>query len=158
MSGVDDRDLEALLAELAPGEAERAALREEHRQLEKDLARLADPLPPADFVTQVMARVAAAPARAITRGEAWRAAGVVTACLLLALVLFLGSGGAVGAVGLAVASAVLRLREGLVAVGSGLLAVWTTAALPLVAALSLMLVATLAALRRLAGAPTKVVT
>ena len=39
-----------------------AALAEEHRQLEKDLFRLADPMPPLDFVQSVMARVALEPA------------------------------------------------------------------------------------------------
>ena len=48
---VKDLELEAMLAELAPTEAERATLLEEHRQLEKDLLRLGDPLPPPDFLS-----------------------------------------------------------------------------------------------------------
>jgi hypothetical protein len=39
-----------------------AAQVEEHRQLEKDLFRLVDPLPPPDLVSRVMARVADEPA------------------------------------------------------------------------------------------------
>lgn len=38
-----------------------AGLLEAHRQLEKDLGRLVDPPPPADFVTAVMAKVDVAP-------------------------------------------------------------------------------------------------
>ena len=52
-------------------------------------------------------------------------------------------------VGLALASLAVKLREGLVASGSALLALWTTAALPLVLGLSLLLAATLTAFRRL---------
>ena len=43
MSEMNDPELEALLAELAPSDEERVTLLEEHRQLEKDLLRLADP-------------------------------------------------------------------------------------------------------------------
>ena len=64
-------DLEVLFIELEAGHGPAlehaegcplcAAVLEEHRQLEKDLFRLADPLPPPDLVHQVMARVAASP-------------------------------------------------------------------------------------------------
>ena len=64
MKTPEDLELELLLKELAPTDALRAQLLEEHRQLEKDLLRLADPMPPADFVHAVMAKVATAPARA----------------------------------------------------------------------------------------------
>lgn len=67
-------DLEVLFIELEAGHGPAlehaegcplcAAVLEEHRQLEKDLFRLADPLPPPDLVHQVMARVAASPAPA----------------------------------------------------------------------------------------------
>jgi hypothetical protein len=151
MSEPTDTELEALLAELAPTEAERTALLEEHRQLEKDLLRLADPLPPPDFLAKVMVRVAEAPARPVSAVDVWSAVAIVAVTLVLAVGALLVSGGASsGGFGLALASLVVQLRESLVAIGSALLALWTTAALPMVVGLSLMLVATLTALRRFA--------
>ena len=144
-----DTELEALLAELAPTEAERVTLLEEHRQLEKDLLRLADPLPPPDFLANVMNRVAEAPARPISRADVWSAAAIIGVTISLAVVALLASGGVTGDFGLALASLVVKLREGLVATGSALLALWTTAALPTVLGLSLLLAATLTAFRRL---------
>ena len=149
MSEINDPELQALLAELAPSEEERVTLLEEHRQLEKDLLRLADPLPPPDFLSQVMTRVAEAPARALSRADVWSAVAIIGVTISLAVVALLASGGVTGGVGLALASMVVKLREGLVASGSALLALWTTAALPMVLGLSLLLVATLTAFRRL---------
>jgi hypothetical protein len=124
---------------------------EEHRQLEKDLLRLADPLPPPDFLAKVMVRVAEAPARPVSAADVWSAVAIVAVTLVLAVGALLVSGGASsGGFGLALASLVVQLRESLVAIGSALLALWTTAALPMVVGLSLMLVATLTALRRFA--------
>ena len=121
-----DAELEALLAELAPTQAERATLLEEHRQLEKDLLRLADPLPPPDFLANVMNRVAEAPARPLSRADIWSAVAIIGVTVSLAVV--------------------------------ALLALWTTAALPTVLGLSLLLAATLTAFRRLVQpAPLKVV-
>lgn len=151
-----DEGLEALLAELAPTEEERALLLEEHRQLEKDLLRLADPLPPPDFVQQVMKRVEAAPVQAFSRGDVFTAAGLVFGAVAVAVVSVVSSSGFSG-FGLAMAQLVVKLREVLVAMGSGLLALWTTAALPMVVALSLTLAMALVALKRaLQPAPAKV--
>ncbi|MDP1829829.1 MAG: hypothetical protein Q8L48_41570 [Archangium sp.] len=149
MNEPNDLELEALLSELAPTEAERAALLEEHRQLEKDLLRLADPLPPPDFLAKVMSRVAEAPARPLSRADVWSAVAIVGVTLSLAVIALLVSGGVTGSFGLALASLVVKLREGLVASASALLALWTTAALPTVLGLSLLLAATLTAFRRL---------
>jgi hypothetical protein len=149
MSEPTDTELEALLSELAPTEAERATLLEEHRQLEKDLLRLADPLPPPDFLAKVMSRVAEAPVRPLSRADVWSAVAIVGVTVSLAVVALLVSGGVTGGFGLALASLVVKLREGLVAAGSALNALWTTAALPTVLALSLLLAATLTAFRRL---------
>lgn len=151
MSEPTDLELEALLRELAPTEAERAALLEEHRQLEKDLLRLADPLPPPDFLQKVMTKVAEAPARPLSRADVWSAVAIIGAALSLALVAWVAGGGAVGSgsFGLALAAFVVKLREGLVATGTALNALWSTAALPTVLGLSLLLVAALAAIRRL---------
>ncbi|MBL8915055.1 MAG: hypothetical protein JNM17_30405 [Archangium sp.] len=145
----NDPELEALLAELAPTEAERSVLLEEHRQLEKDLLRLADPLPPPDFLAKVMTRVAEAPARPLSRADVWSAVAIIGIALALAVVALLASGGVSGGFGLAVASLVVKLREGLVAVGSGIQALWATAALPTALGLSLLLAAVLTGFRRL---------
>ncbi|MFO0596809.1 MAG: hypothetical protein U0228_15960 [Myxococcaceae bacterium] len=145
----DDLELEALIAELAPGDAERAVLLEEHRQLEKDLLRLADPLPPPDFLAKVMTRVAEAPARPLSRADVWSAVAIVSVALALAVAALLASGGVSGGFGLALASLVVKLREGLVALGSAIAALWSTAALPMAVGLSLVLVAALTGFRRL---------
>lgn len=142
----DDRELEALLSELAPTEEERAKLLEEHRQLEKDLLRLSDPLPPADFVGQVMKRVAESPVK-VSKVEVGTAVGIVFVTVALAAVALVAGGGFAG-FGLALAQLAVNVRDGLVAMGSGLLALWTTAALPSVVALSMLLAASLVALRR----------
>lgn len=153
----DELELEALLSELAPTEAERALLLEEHRQLEKDLLRLADPLPPPDFLANVMTRVAEAPARPLSRADVWSAVAIVGVALALAVAALLVSGGVTGGFGLAVASLVVKLREGLIAFGSAIQALWTTAALPTAVGLSLLLVAVLTGFRRLVPAAGKVV-
>jgi hypothetical protein len=143
---LDDRELKALLEELAPSEEARAKLLEEHRQLEKDLFRLSDPLPPADFVAQVMKRVAESPVK-VSKADVATAAGIVSVTVALAVVALLAAGG-VGSVGLVLARLAVNVRDGLVALGSGLLALWKTAALPSVVALSMLLAASLAALVR----------
>lgn len=158
MSEINDPELEALLAELAPDADDRVLLLEEHRQLEKDLLRLADPLPPPDFLASVMSRVAEAPARPLSRADVWSAVAIVGVTMSLAVIALLVSGGVTGGFGLALASMAVKLREALVASGSALLALWTTAALPTVLALSLLLAATLTAFRRLVQpAPLKAV-
>jgi hypothetical protein len=146
---MNDPELEALLSELAPTEAERALLLEDHRQLEKDLLRLADPLPPPDFLSKVMTRVAEAPARPVSRSDVWSAVAIVGVTMALAVAALVVSGGFTGSVGLALASVAVVLREALVAAGSALHALWMTAALPTVLGLSLLLAATLTAFRRL---------
>jgi hypothetical protein len=158
MKDLNDPELEALLSELAPSEAERVLLLEEHRQLEKDLLRLADPLPPPDFLSKVMTRVAQAPARPLSQSDVWSAVAIVGVTMSLAVIALLVSGGVTGGFGVALASMVVALREGLVAAGSALLALWTTAALPMALALSLLLAGTLTAFRRLVQpAPVKAV-
>lgn len=151
-------ELDALIAELAKTPAERDVLLEEHRQLEKDLLRLADPPPPPDFVSQVMAKVAAQP-RSISRTETIGAASLVTALLAIGGYFFLSPGS--GSLGVFVARAVIAFRGWMVGFGSALEALWATAALPLSVSLLLTMVGCLFALRRLvAAAPSeaKVVT
>lgn len=149
MSEPSDQELEALLAELAPAPAERLALLEAHRQLEKDLLRLADPAPPADFVSRVMARVAQAPARTLSRGEVWSAALILMSSMALAAVALVASGGSFDSLGLALASQTVWLREALVALQSGLHALWATAALPIVLGLCVLLAAALTAFKKM---------
>jgi hypothetical protein len=141
-----DLELDALLGELS--EDDRALLLEEHRQLEKDLLRLSDPLPPADFVTLVMKREANAPARAVSKAEMFTAAGIVLAAVSAAVVALLTAGSGSGGFGLALADLAIRVRDGLVAMGSGLVAIWTTAALPLAVSLLVTVGLSLVALKR----------
>jgi hypothetical protein len=148
MKTPEELELEALLNELAPTEEGRAQLLEEHRQLEKDLLRLADPLPPPDFVHAVMAKVAKAPARAPARSEMLVAAGIVLAALLASVLAFSSTGDGVGGVGLQFAHAILRLRETAIGWGSALQALWRTAALPLTAGLAVTLAGCLLAFKR----------
>ncbi|HEY0882630.1 MAG TPA: hypothetical protein VGD87_13905 [Archangium sp.] len=156
MSEMNDPELEKLLRELAPTDEERALLLEEHRQMEKDLLRLADPLPPPDFLSKVMTRVAEAPARPLSTSDIWSGVAIFGLALSVAVVLLALNGASFGGVGVALATVVVKLRGGLVATGSALNALWSTAALPLVLGLSLVLVATLSAIRRLVQ-PLKVV-
>jgi len=150
-------ELDQLLAELAPTEAEREALKEEHRQLEKDLFRLADPLPPGDFVAQVMSRVEAAPAPMRLRSEIFTASLVLGVTVGLAVTALVATGAAGSSLGLALAQVVVVLREVLVGLGSALSVLWRTAAVPMVATLSMMLAFSLYALRRVSAAPSKAV-
>ena len=158
MSGeFEDKELEQLLAELASTDAEREALKEEHRQLEKDLLRLADPLPPPDFLANVMSRVDAAPAPLRLRSELTTASLVLGVTVGLAVTALVATGGAGSSLGLALAQGAVLLRELMVGLGSALSVLWRTAAVPMVAALSMMLAVSLYALRRVAAVPSKAV-
>jgi hypothetical protein len=155
----NDPELDAMLRELAPTELEREALLEEHRQLEKDLLRLADPMPPPDFLQNVMKRVESAPARAVSKGEVATAAGIVMVTMAAAVVALFTVGSGSSGFGLALAELAIRVRDALVAMGSALVAVWSTAALPLAVGLFVTVGLSLFALKRWAApAPAKVTT
>lgn len=126
-----------------------AALLEEHRQLEKDLSRLADPLPPPDFVQLVMAKVARAPAPA--RAELKVGLLVLGLALALGVLSFLVGGGDAASAGVAVARALVRAREVAVALASGLEALSRGAGWPLAVGLAGALLAALSVFRRLVG-------
>jgi hypothetical protein len=143
----NDPEVEALLAEIAGTDEERARIAEEHRQMEKDLYRLADPLPPHDFVQSVMQRVEAAPARPISRGDVVIGITIVFGAIAAGVTTLVAGTDAAG-VGLAIANLTIEVRSGLVAMGSGLLAVWATAALPMAIGLCLSVWLSLASLRR----------
>src|SRR5687767_11154058 len=88
----DDTELEALLASMPPDD--RDALLEEHRQLEKDLLRLADPLPPPDFVNKVMLKVATAPAPAPSPKDIALAMLIAFGAMAAGVAAFFSHGGA----------------------------------------------------------------
>ncbi|MBX5484317.1 MAG: hypothetical protein IRZ16_21050 [Myxococcaceae bacterium] len=151
-------DLERLFLGLSEGDPEMArhlegcaacaALVEEHRQLEKDLLRLADPLPPPDFVQKVMARVERVPTP--VRREVWSGVAILAAAFAgIAWIVFTDPGTA-SSLGAWFATALVSWREVLFAAGQGIAAVWSTAALPLVSVASMMFLVVLFGLRRLA--------
>lgn len=148
MKTPEELELEQLLAQLAPNETARAQLREEHRQLEKDLLRLADPMPPPDFVQRVMVKVAHSPARAPGGREVFLAGLIVLGALGGSAFAFSSTGGSVGLFGLQLTEVVLRLRETMIGLFSVLGAIWRTAALPLTAALSVTLAGCLLLFKR----------
>ncbi len=158
---LDCPDLESLftgLAESAPDARAHlktcpacAAIVEEHRQLEKDLLRLADPLPPPDFVQAVMAKVDAQPAP--VRREVWTGVGIFAASLVAVVLTFVLDANAAGEVGTAIASGVVNLRHALMALFHGVGTLWETSALPVTAVASVLLVFFLFGLRSLASEP-----
>ncbi len=129
------------------GCADCAALAEEHRQLEKDLFRLADPLPPPDFVQSVMARVALAPAPA--RVELRTGLSILALTLMAATLAFVAAHGNLGLLGTRAASAVVAWRTVFFAASEALAAIWSTAALPLVVTMAGLVVVSTLGLRRL---------
>jgi len=142
-----DAELDALLASMA--DDERAELLEEHRQLEKDLLRLADPLPPADFVHRVMQKVAAAPAPAMAPRDVALAIFITAATFTAGVLLFVSRGVGFEGVGLSFADTFIHVRELVIGVGSAVEAVWRTAAVPVAIGLTAMLVSSMVALKRL---------
>lgn len=123
-----------------------AAIVEEHRQLEKDLLRLADPLPPPDFVHLVMAKVEKAPVP--LRRELWTGAAIFLAALIGVATIVVSDAATAGALGTSVAGALLGAREFADAAGHGLRTIWSTAALPVTAFASLLFMFLLLGLRR----------
>ncbi len=150
MSGHDD-ELERMLAELAPTPEARAELEEAHRQLEKDLLRLADPLPPADFVGRVMARVEAEPAPSMSRGDLVSGLVVALASAVAAAFAVWSDGAAASVLG----SGLALVRDGGAALGSGLSALWHGAPVPMSAGLSLSFMLSLVLMRRVGQAPAE---
>ena len=157
-------DLETLFTWLAEGnpEAERhvadcadcAAVLEEHRQLEKDLLRLSDPLPPPDFVQAVMAKVEKHPVP--VRREVWTGVGIFAAALAGILAVVLTDAAVAGSVGTGVASALFNMKGLLLAAIHSLGALWQTAAVPVTTVASAMLMFVLVGVRKLAFGPTEV--
>jgi len=155
---MDCPDLETLLFDQAAGSGEAlehartcsacSALLEEHRQLEKDLFRLADPLPPVDLVAQVMQRVAAEPAP--LRAEIRVGLPILAATMMAAVLSFVATRGPIGLLGASAARALVSWASTLSGLGNALHAAWSTTAVPLALSLSAVLLLSLVGLRRLA--------
>ncbi len=152
-------DLEVLFTELEAGEGAAldhaatcplcSAVLEEHRQLEKDLYRLADPLPPPTLVASVMARVATEPTP--LRRELWAGIPILVASLAVGLGLLITNDQALVRLGAALAALVTDGAALLQGLASGANAIWNTAAGPVAAALVLLLIVSLSGLKRLVG-------
>ncbi len=159
MTPIECPDLEVLFNELEAGEGpalEHAgecplctAIIEEHRLLEKDLFRMAEPLPPPDLVHKVMARVAAEPTPA--HRELWTGVSILVASLVLGLGVLLMNDAALSAVGTGMARFVVEGKTFLLALRSGTHALWNTAAGPVALLMTFTLFLSLYGLKRLAG-------
>src|SRR3954469_24986707 len=129
-------DLEVLFAQVAEGHGPAlehgktcpacAAVLEEHRELGKDLFRIQDPFPPADFVPRVMAKVAAAPVPSSV--ELKTGFAILGTALALAFVILVARGATAGQLGISVAHWVVELRAILIGLVRGISMAWKTAA------------------------------
>jgi len=152
-------ELETLLVGVAEHDADALAhiktcpdcafVAEQHRQLEKDLFRLADPMPPVNFVQSVMARVALEPAPA--RVELRTGFSILAVTLMGAVLAFVAAHGNLGLLGTRAASSVLAWRNLFFAASEALAAIWSTAALPTVVAMAGLIVVSTLGVRRLAA-------
>lgn len=152
-------ELEQLFQELADGHGPAldhakdcevcGAILADHKELERDLFRLADPFPPANFVSQVMAKVQTAPAPVHT--DVKTGVAILVAALVLSVVSYVALGGGLAQLGLVAANGAMLVRDLVLGVGHALGALWKTAALPMSVALTALLAASLLALRKLAG-------
>ncbi|MDY7230989.1 hypothetical protein [Hyalangium rubrum] len=159
MTPTECPDLEVLFTELEEGTGPAlehaascplcSAMLEEHRQLEKDLYRLADPLPPPTLVASVMARVATEPPP--LRRELWSGLTILVASLGVGLALLISNDTALSRLGTALASWVMDSKALFQGLASGANALWHTAAGPVTALLVFLLLASLFGLKRLAG-------
>ncbi|MGZ3444276.1 MAG: hypothetical protein ACXWLG_01190 [Myxococcaceae bacterium] len=147
MVGVAEHDADALAHLRSCPDC--AFLAEEHRQLEKDLTRLVDPLPPVDFVRSVMARVALEPAP--VRLELRTGLSILAVTLMGATLAFVATHGSLGLLGTHAASAIVVWRNFFFGASEALAAVWSTAALPLVVAMAGIVVMSTLGVRRLAA-------
>ncbi|MFL5320407.1 MAG: hypothetical protein ACJ790_12175 [Myxococcaceae bacterium] len=127
------------------------ALLEEHRQLEKDLYRLADPLPPPDLVHKVMAAVAKQPRP--LGAEVRVGLTILLAAGLLAVLSLLGTGVGAGTFGTQLASYLIDARAVIAAVGRALLSLWQAAGIAVASGSLVVLVVSLLSLRKLSQSP-----
>ncbi|MBU8894627.1 hypothetical protein DRW03_08900 [Corallococcus sp. H22C18031201] len=152
-------DLEQLFTELEAGEGPAldhaaecdacAGVLEEHRLLEQDLYRLADPLPPPTLVASVMARVAEEPVP--RQREVWSGLIILVTSISMGLGYLISNDRALGRLGTTAASTVVNGRvffEGLL---SGAHALWSTVGVSIAGILALLLLTSLFGLKRLVG-------
>jgi hypothetical protein len=159
MTSIQCPDLEVLFTELEAGEGPSlehaascplcSAVLEEHRQLEKDLYRLADPLPPPTLVANVMARVATEPTP--LRRELWVGLSILLASLGVGLGLLIGNDHALSRLGTALAALFSDGKVLIQGLAGGASAIWNTAAGPVAALLVILLIVSLSGLKRLVG-------
>jgi hypothetical protein len=152
-------DLEVLFTELEAGEgpaldhaaecAACSAVLEEHRLMEQDLYRLADPLPPPTLVANVMARVAAEPVP--QRREVWSGVAILLTSLLGGLGYLLMNDQALGRLGTEVAAFMVEGPQFIQGLIKGAHALWATAGLAVASFLAFLLLTSLYGLKRLAG-------
>jgi predicted anti-sigma-YlaC factor YlaD len=153
-------DLETLLLSQADGSLDCqehvdscpkcAALLEEHRQLEKDLFRLVDPLPPVDLVARVMQRVAVEPLP--LRAEMRVGLSILAATLMAAVLSFVATHGPIGLLGASAARSFVSWKTTLFGLNNAVQVAWSTTTIPLAVSLSLILFLSLVGLRRIAPA------
>jgi hypothetical protein len=152
-------ELETLFTELELGEGpalqhaygcdDCRLILEEHRQLEKDLYRLADPLPPPTLVMNVMARVAEEPAP--FRRELWTALPILLVSLAAGAGLVFTNDALLSRLSTTLARVATSSGSFLGALNTGADALWATAAVPIALAVLALLVLPLLGLKRLAG-------
>jgi hypothetical protein len=148
MSDSMNSEFEAWLSQQAQSSEEAELLRESHRLLEQDLFRLSDPLPPGDFLQNVMAKVEASPRPALAKTEILSGLGIVSFAIGLALyAIFHGTSGSIG---LSIGNILVFVREAYVALDAVLEALWSTAAIPLSMVVCLSLMVSLFGLKRMA--------
>lgn len=139
---------EAALAHLESCEA-CAQKMEQHHALEQDLFHLSDPFPPAGFVPGVMARIEAAPVP--VRVELKTGFLILLGAIALGIAAVLAAPHVPAELGTGAASNVMAWREWLLGLINALGVIWRTSALPMLAIVSTLLLASLVGLRRLAG-------
>jgi predicted anti-sigma-YlaC factor YlaD len=155
-------DLETLLLGQAEGTGEFkehvagcascASILEEHRQLEKDLFRLVDPLPPPDLVALVMRRVAAEPLP--LRAEMRVGLSIMAATLMAAVLSFVATRGPIGLLGASAARALVSWKTTFLGLNNAVQVTWSTTTIPLAVCLSFVLFLSVVGLRRVAPART----
>ena len=123
----------------------------EHEALERALFQLTDPAPPADLVSRVMASVRAAPVPAPVNVRL--ALGIVAVALAAGVALLLASDAALGQMGGTLARLLLGARSFAGGLWTGVRALREGAALPVLVAMMLAFLASLAAVQRLVARP-----
>jgi predicted anti-sigma-YlaC factor YlaD len=122
---------------------------EQHRQLEKDLYRIADPLPPANFVNQVMVRVTAH--HAPMRHNIVSALAIMAASIGAGIFAFVRSGYGLAEVGTSTASSFMAAKSLWLGLTTAVSALWSSAAVPLTLSMFAVLMLCLYGLKRLTG-------